>query len=146
MAAAAIKLGIQDKLYIGNLDAKRDWGYAKDYVEAMWLMLQQDRPKDYIIASGENHSVKEFIELAFKELDIIIEWKGSGIHEKGYCKKTGNCIIEIDPRYFRPTEVDELLGNPSKAYKELQWKPKTSFKELVEIMVKADYNLLKNNK
>jgi GDPmannose 4,6-dehydratase len=143
MAASAIKLGKQEKFFVGNLDAKRDWGYAKDYVEAMWLMLQQDTPVDYVIATGENHSVREFIELSFKELDINIEWKGKDIHEKGYCKKTGKCIIEIDPRYFRPTEVEELLGNPAKAKKELGWKPKISFNELVSIMVKADYDLLK---
>lgn len=146
IAAASIKLGLQEKLYVGNLDAKRDWGYAMDYVEAMWLMLQQDNPVDYVIASGENHSVKEFIELAFKEFDIDIEWKGSGVNEKGYCKKTGRCIIEIDPGYFRPTEVDELLGDPKKAFKELGWKPKVSFNELVKIMVNADYDLLKEKK
>ena len=106
-------------------------------------MLQQDNPEDYVIASGENHSVREFIEMAFKELDINIEWKGSNIDEKGYCRKTGKCIIEIDPKYFRPTEVDELLGDPGKAFKELGWKPKVSFNELVKIMVNADYNLLK---
>ena len=143
MAAAAIKLGLQDKLFVGNLEAKRDWGYAKDYVEAMWLMLQQNNPEDYVIASGENHSVREFIELSFKELDIDIEWKGKDINEKGYCRKTGKCIIEIDTKYFRPTEVDKLLGNPSKAYKELGWKPRVSFKELVKIMVNADYDLIK---
>ncbi len=145
MAVSAIKLGMQEKLFVGNMDAKRDWGYAKDYVEAMWLMLQQDNPVDYVIATGENHSVREFIELSFKELDIDIEWKGKDINEKGYCKKTGKCIIEIDPRYFRPTEVEELLGNPAKAYKGLGWKPKVSFSELVKIMVKADYDLLKGN-
>ena len=106
-------------------------------------MLQQNNPEDYVIASGENHSVREFIELSFKELDIDIEWKGKDINEKGYCRKTGKCIIEIDTKYFRPTEVDKLLGNPSKAYKELGWKPRVSFKELVKIMVNADYDLIK---
>ena len=143
MAAAAIKLGLQDKLYLGNLDAKRDWGYAKDYVEAMWLMLQQDKPADYVVATGETHSVREFVELTFKELDIEIEWKGRGVDEKGYCKKTGNCLVEVDPRYFRPTEVDLLLGDPSKIKKEIGWTPKTSFKDLVRMMIKADYELLK---
>ncbi len=146
MAAASIKLGLQEKLFLGNLDAKRDWGYAKDYVEAMWLMLQKDKPCDYVIATGENHTVREFVELSFKELDINIVWKGKGINEKGYCKKTGKCIVEIDPRYFRPTEVDELLGDPGKVYKELGWKPKVSFKELVKIMIKADYEIINKKK
>lgn len=143
IAAASIKLGLQDKLFLGNLDAKRDWGYAKDYVEAMWRMLQQEKPVDYVIATGENHTVREFVELSFKELGIEIEWKGKDINEKGYCKETGKCIVEIDPRYFRPTEVDELLGDPGKANKDLKWKPKVSFRELVKIMVNADYDLLK---
>lgn len=140
MAAAKIKLGLQDKLYLGNLDAKRDWGYAKDYVEAMWLMLQHDKPDDFVIATGEAHSVREFAELAFKELGIEIVWKGKGVDEKGYDKKTNKCIIEIDPRYFRPTEVDYLLGDFSKAKRVLGWSPKVKFEELIKIMVKADYD------
>jgi GDPmannose 4,6-dehydratase len=143
MAASAIKLGLQDKLFLGNLNAKRDWGYAKDYVEAMWLMLQYYKPDDFVIATGETHSVREFTELAFKELDIDIIWEGKDANEKGYDKKTGKCIIEVDPRYFRPTEVDILLGDPSKAKKELGWQPKTTFYDLVKMMVKSDYDALK---
>lgn len=139
IAAARIKAGLQDKLYLGNLDAKRDWGYAKDYVEAMWLMLQQDKPDDFVIATGETHSVREFVELAFKELDIDIVWKGKGIEEKGFDRKTDKCLIEVDPRYFRPTEVDFLLGDASKAKKILGWQPKTTFKELVKMMVTSDF-------
>jgi GDPmannose 4,6-dehydratase len=139
MAVSAIKTGKQDKIYLGNLDAKRDWGYAKDYVEAMWLMLQHYKPDDFVVATGETHSVKEFTELAFKELEIDIEWKGKGVDEKGYDKKTGKCLVEIDPKYFRPTEVDLLLGDPAKAKNELGWQPKTKFEELVKMMVKADY-------
>lgn len=146
MAAAAIKVGLQEKLYLGNIDSKRDWGHAKDYVEAMWLMLQQDKPEDFVISTGETHEVREFVELAFKELDMTIEWKGEGVDEKGYCKETGKCIIEIDPRYFRPTEVDLLLGDCSKAKKELGWSPKTSFLELVKEMVASDYELMKAKK
>ena len=144
-AAAAIKLGLQEKLYLGNLDSKRDWGYAKDYVEAMWIMLQQKVPDDFVIATGETHSVREFIELTFNELDIQIDWKGKAVDEKGYCSKTGKCLIEIDPRYFRPTEVDLLLGDPSKAKKILGWTSKTSFTDLVKMMASADYEILKNN-
>ncbi len=141
LAACRHKLGMQDVLYLGNLDAKRDWGYAKDYVEAMWLMLQQDVPNDYVIATGEAHSVREFVELAFKELDIGIEWQGEGVEEQGIDKKTGKAIVKIDPRYYRPSEVDFLLGKADKAEKMLKWKPKTSFKELVKIMVEADYKI-----
>jgi GDPmannose 4,6-dehydratase len=139
LAAWRHKLGIQDVLYLGNLDAKRDWGYAKDYVEAMWLILQQEKPDDYVIATGEMHSVREFVELAFKYLEIEVEWRGHGIEEYGVNKKTGQIIVKIDPQYYRPSEVDLLLGDPTKAEKILQWKPKTSFKELVTIMMEADY-------
>lgn len=136
---ARMKLGLEDRLYLGNLDAKRDWGYAKDYVEAMWLMLQQDKPGDYIIATNETHTVREFCELVAKYFGYDLVWKGKGVKEKGFDKKTGNVLIEIDPRYFRPAEVDILLGDYSKAKKELGWKPKVLFKELVEIMAKADF-------
>ncbi|WP_284644806.1 GDP-mannose 4,6-dehydratase [Paenibacillus silviterrae] len=137
-SAVRIKLGLQSKLYLGNLDAKRDWGYAKDYVEAMWLMLQQETPDDYVIATGMTHSVREFAELAFAEVGINIEWTGEGINEKGIDKKTGNVLIEISPDYFRPTEVDILLGDSSKAREKLGWKPKVTFKELISLMIKRD--------
>ncbi len=137
-AAARIKLGLQDKLYLGNLDASRDWGFAGDYVEAMWLMLQQDKPEDYVIATGVTHTVREFAELAFKEVGIELGWKGRVVHEKGYDSKSGKIIIEVDPRYFRPAEVDILLGDPTKAESNLGWKPKMSFKELVKTMIEAD--------
>ena len=139
-AAVKIKLGLQDKLYLGNLNAKRDWGYAPEYCEGMWMMLQQDKPDDYVMATGETHTVKEFCELAFKELDIVeLEWNGKNENEKGIDKKTGKVIIEVDPRYYRPTEVDILIGNASKAKMEFGWKPKVKFEELVKIMVKADF-------
>ena len=137
---ARIKLGKEKKLYLGNLDAKRDWGYAKDFVEGMWLMLQQDKSDDYILATNETHSVREFAELSAKHLGFDLIWKGKGINEKGLDKKTGKTIIEIDPKYFRPAEVDILLGDYSKAKKKLGWKPKVKFNELVEIMAKADYD------
>ena len=133
-----IKLGKQDKLYLGNLEAKRDWGHAKDYVEGMWLMMQAENPGDYILSTSETHSVREFIEESAKVLGINIKWKGSGINEKGIDKKTGKTIIEIDPKYFRPAEVDLLIGDNSKAKKELGWKPKTPFKKLVKLMIEAD--------
>ena len=142
-AAINIKLGLEEKLYLGNLNAKRDWGYAPEYVEAMWLMLQQDRPDDYVIATGENHSVREFCELAFKEVGFNIKWEGNGINEKGIDEKTGKVIIEVNPMYFRPTEVDVLKGNPEKAKKELGWYTKIPFEELVKIMVEADWKKLK---
>ncbi len=141
-----IKLGLQNKLFLGNLDAKRDWGYAKEYVESMWLMLQQEKPDDYVIATGETHTVREFIEETCKILDIDLEWKGEGVDEKGVDKKTGNIIIEIDSKYFRPTEVESLLGDTSKAEKVLGWKAKTKFRELVKMMVDADLDILKNKK
>jgi len=137
-AVANIKLGKQDKLYLGNLDAKRDWGFAGDYVKAMWLMLQQEKPDDYIIATGETHSVREFVELAFKQVGIGIVWKGKGLEEKGVEKKTKRVLVEIDPRYFRPAEVELLLGDPSKAKNILGWKPEVKFSDLVKMMVEAD--------
>lgn len=133
-----VKLGLDEKLYLGNLDAQRDWGYAGDYVEAMWMMMQADKPDDYIVATNETHSVREFVEEAAKELDIDLIWQGEGVEEKGVDKKTGKEIIEIDQRYFRPAEVDILLGDYSKINKKLGWKPKTSFKELVSMMVRND--------
>lgn len=136
---AAIKLGLRDKLYMGNLNAMRDWGYAKDYVEAMWLMLQNDKPDDFVIATGETHSVRELVELAFKRVGIGIIWKGEGIDEKGIDKKTGKILVEIEPLYFRPLDVDFLLGDISKAKAKLGWQPKVKFEELVNIMV--DYDL-----
>jgi len=137
-AAARIKLGLQDKLYLGNLNAMRDWGFAGDYVEAMWLMLQQAKPDDYVIATGESHSVRTFAELAFAELGMELEWVGSGVEEKGIEKATGRVLIEVDPRYFRPTEVDLLQGDPSKAKRVLGWEPKVKFHDLVRMMVQAD--------
>ncbi len=138
-----IKLGKEQKLYLGNLDAKRDWGYAKDYVEGMWLMLQQTTGDDYVLAMNETHTVREFCELAAKELDIDLIWEGKGVEEKGIDKKTGQTIIEIDPKYFRPAEVDLLIGDATKAQQQLGWRPKTSFYQLVQIMVKADLELEK---
>lgn len=139
LAASRIKQGYQDKLYLGNLDARRDWGYARDYVECMWLILQQPEPEDFVIATGEYHTVREFTTLAFKELDIDLEWQGSGVDEKGIDKKTGKVLVEVDPKYFRPAEVEQLLGDPTKAREKLGWNPhKTGFKELIHIMVKHD--------
>ena len=137
-AVAKIKNGLQDCLYLGNLDAKRDWGYAPEYVEAMWLMLQQDTADDYVIATGKTHTVREFVELAFDIAGITVTWTGTGINESGIDAKTGKTIIKIDPNYFRPTEVDLLLGNPSKAKTILGWEPKTSFNKLVQIMTEYD--------
>jgi GDPmannose 4,6-dehydratase len=157
-ALARIKLGLQDKLYLGNLEAKRDWGYAPDFVEAMWLMLQQDKPDDYVIATGETHSVREFVNLAFNHAGIDLEWKGTGVGEKGIVRSLpstltssstlsiGDAIIEIDPRYFRPLEVEFLQGDASKAKKKLNWQPKVKFKELVKIMVEADIKNLEEMK
>lgn len=137
-AIARIRLGLQDKIYLGNLDAKRDWGHAADYVEAMWLMLQQDKPEDYVIATGKTHSVREFVEAAFAEIGIEVDWQGEGVEENGIDRVTGKVLVEIDPRYFRPTEVDLLLGDPTKAKEKLGWEPKVTFKELVQMMVEAD--------
>ena len=142
-AASRIKEGIQDVLYLGNLDAKRDWGYAPEYCEGMWLMLQQDKPDDYVMATGENHTIREFCELAFKELDIQIEWQGKGEGEIGVDAQTGKQIIGIDEKYYRPTEVEQLMGDASKAKNELGWEPKITLNELVKIMVKADWEKVK---
>jgi GDPmannose 4,6-dehydratase len=136
-ALAEIKLGMQDRLYLGNLDAKRDWGHAKDYVEAMWLMLQQDVPEDFVIASGQQHSVREFVEAVAQELGIRIAWRGAGTEERGY-DESGKCIVAVDARYFRPAEVDTLLGDASKAAAKLGWRARTTFAELVREMVDAD--------
>ena len=138
-----IKLGKEQKLYLGNLDAKRDWGYAKDYVEGMWLMLQQTTGDDYVLAMNETHTVREFCELAAKELDIDLIWEGTGAEEKGIDQKTGQTIIEIDPKYFRPAEVDLLIGDATKAQQQLGWQPKTNFHQLVQAMVQADLELEK---
>ncbi|WP_107840275.1 GDP-mannose 4,6-dehydratase [Metasolibacillus meyeri] len=138
LSVAAIKKGKQECLYLGNLDAKRDWGFAGDYVEAMWLILQQDKSDDFVIATGQTRTVREFVERAFAEADIAIEWRGEGIEEKGIDKATGKVIVAVDPQYFRPTEVDLLLGNPAKAKEKLGWKPRTSFDELVKMMVQTD--------
>ena len=139
LAAARIKQGFQDKLYLGNLNSLRDWGYARDYVECMWLMLQHDTPEDFVIATGEYHTVREFTTLAFAELGIELEWQGEGVEEKGIDKATGKVIVEVDPKYFRPAEVDQLLGDPTKAKTLLGWNPqKTSFRELIRIMVNHD--------
>ena len=144
LALCKIKLGVQKKLELGNLDSRRDWGHAKDYVEAMWKMLQTKKPEDYIIATGKNYSVKEFINKALKILNIKVKWKGSGIKTKAYTLD-GKCIIECKKKYFRPTEVDTLLGNPAKAKKNLNWKPKTSFDNLVKEMIFEDLKSLKKN-
>lgn len=137
-AAARIKLGLEDKLFLGNLDSKRDWGHAKDYVEMQWLMLQQDAPEDYVIATGKQYSVREFVEITFKHLGIRVKWNGQGVEEKGYDAETGKCIVEVDPRYFRPTEVETLLGDASKAAIKLGWQPRITFEELVEEMITSD--------
>lgn len=136
-ALARIKLGLQDCLHLGNLNAKRDWGHARDYIEMQWLMLQQEKPVDYVIATGEQHSVRDFVNAAAAELGMAITWEGLGIAEKGYDEK-GRCIVAIDPRYFRPTEVENLLGDPGRAKNELGWSPKITFKELVVEMVRED--------
>ncbi|QMS85996.1 GDP-mannose 4,6-dehydratase [Candidatus Xianfuyuplasma coldseepsis] len=141
LAAARIAQGKQEKLYLGNLNAKRDWGYAKDYVECMWLILQQEEPDDYVIATGEMHTVREFCTLAFKYVGISLNWEGEGVDEKGIDDKTNRVLVEVDPQYFRPTEVEQLLGDPTKARETLGWNPtSTSFSELVKLMVKADYS------
>ncbi len=139
LAAARIVRGLQDKLYLGNLNALRDWGYAPDYVECMWLILQQPEPDDYVIATGEYHTVREFTQAAFERAGITLRWEGEGLDEKGIDTATGRVLVEVDPRFFRPAEVDQLLGNPTKARKQLGWNPrKTSFQRLVEIMVDSD--------
>lgn len=141
-AVASIELGIQDQLYLGNMDAKRDWGHARDYVEGMWRMLQQPEPDDYVLATGETHSVREFVELAFKEVNRTIEWRGEGAGEVGLDADTGATLISIDPRYFRPTEVELLLGDPTKAHEKLGWKHTTGFQDLVHEMVEADLKIV----
>ena len=143
IALSRIKQGLQDKLYMGNLDAKRDWGHARDYVEIQWLMLQQEQPEDFVVATGIQYTVKEFIEFAARTIDIEITWKGDGVDEKGY-DQNGNCIVEVDPRYFRPTEVESLLGDPTKAKEKLGWAPKTSLQEMIEEMMQADMKMVKN--
>jgi GDPmannose 4,6-dehydratase len=142
-AVAGIELGLQERLYLGNLDAKRDWGHARDYVEGMWRILQQPTPDDYVLATGEMHSVREFVELAFAEVGRSIAWKGQGVEEVGIDAKLGQVLVAIDPRYFRPTEVDELLGDASKAHQKLGWRHKTTFKELVAEMVASDRNAIR---
>ena len=143
-AVAAIELGRQERLYLGNLDAKRDWGHARDFVEGMWRILQQPEPDDYVLATGETHSVREFVELAFRQVDRKIEWRGEGVDEVGVCSKTGKDLVRIDPRYFRPTEVDELLGDPRKAHQKLGWRHTTTFAELVAEMVQSDLSVVAN--
>lgn len=137
-AVARINARLQEKLFLGYLDAKRDWGYAPDYIEGMWLMLQQNKPDDYLLATGENHSVREFTELAFKEVGVDLAWEGENEQEVGRDRASGKILVEVDPNYFRPTEVDTLLGNPAKAKQLLGWQPKTNFYELVKIMITAD--------
>jgi GDPmannose 4,6-dehydratase len=144
-AMARIKLGLQDCLYLGNLNAKRDWGHARDFVEAQWLMLQQPEPEDFVIATGEQHSVREFVEAVAGELDIKLTWRGAGVKEEGVDAK-GRCIVSVDPRYFRPTEVDALLGDASKARKKLGWKPKVKFQQLVAEMAQEDFKLAERDK
>ncbi len=143
---AKIKLGIDQKLFLGNMEAKRDWGYAPDYVEAMWQMLQQPEADDYVVATNESHTVREFVEEVGRCLDIAIEWRGSGVNEKGYNRATGKEIINIDPKYFRPTEVDLLIGDYSKAKTKLGWEPKVKFRQLAKIMTEADYNYFAKEK
>lgn len=145
-AAAAIKLGQQNKLYLGNIDAKRDWGHAKEYVRGMWLMLQQNEPDDYVLATGKTTTVRDFVSWAFEDVGITIDWKGQGVDEKGYCGESGRLLIEVDPRYFRPTEVELLLGNPEKAHRKLGWKHDTSARELAREMVQADLKLMSNTR
>ena len=144
LAAARISVGKQEKLYLGNLDSLRDWGYAKDYVKCMWLMLQHDTPEDFVIATGIQHSVRTFCTLAFKEVGIKLRWEGNGAHEKGICTETSSTLVEVDPKYYRPAEVETLLGDPTKAKEVLGWDPnETSFEQLVKTMVKHDLELAK---
>lgn len=146
LAASRIAQGYPNKLYLGNLDARRDWGYAKDYVECMWLILQQNTPDDFVIATGEMHTVREFCTIAFNNVGISLRWEGEGVDEKGIDENTGKILVEVDPKFFRPAEVDQLLGDPTKAKKQLGWNPcKTSFEELVKIMTDHDMNYVKNH-
>lgn len=145
-ALARIKMGMQNCLYLGNLDAKRDWGHARDYVRMQWLMLQQEAAEDYVIATGQQHTVREFVEMAAAKLSMIIEWRGQGVDEKGIDSKTGSVIVTIDPRYFRPTEVETLLGDATKARDQLGWEPEISFEDLVEEMVKEDLKIVERDK
>jgi GDPmannose 4,6-dehydratase len=142
-AVAAIRLGRQDKLFLGNLDAKRDWGHAREYVRGMWLMLQQDTPDDYVLATGETTPVRTFVEWAFADVGITLRWEGEGVEEKGYCTETGKCLVEVDPRYFRPTEVELLIGDPTKAHEKLGWHHKTSPRDLAREMVQADLETMR---
>lgn len=145
LAAARIVNGLQDKLYLGNLNALRDWGYARDYVECMWLIMQQEHPDDYVIATGEYHTVREFTTLAFERVGIKLRWEGEGLNEKGIDENSGKILVEVDPKYFRPAEVEQLLGDPTKAKEQLGWNPrKTSFQQLINIMVDADMELIKS--
>ncbi|PXV62299.1 GDPmannose 4,6-dehydratase [Halanaerobium congolense] len=144
-AVARITKGKQNKIYLGNMNAKRDWGYAKDYVKMMWMMLQHDIPEDFVIATGETHTVREFVEAAFSHVDVDIEWQGEGVDEKGIDKDTGKVLIEVDPKYFRPTEVDLLIGDPTKAKEELGWEPEVKFKELVQLMVQSDLEAIEKH-
>jgi GDPmannose 4,6-dehydratase len=147
LAVARIAQGKQEYLELGNLSAKRDWGYARDYVECMWLMLQAETPDDYVIATGETHTVREFCTLAFQEVGIDIEWVGKGVDEKGICKNTGKTLVIVNPKFFRPTEVDLLLGDPTKAKELLGWNPtKTKFEELVKLMTRADFDRVRRGK
>jgi len=141
---ARIKYGLQDKIYVGNLDSKRDWGYAKEYVEGMWLILQQKKADDYVLATNETHTIRELINYSFKHIGIDIIWKGKGLNEKGIDRKSGKILVEVSEKFYRPSEVDLLLGNPAKAKKILGWQPKTKFKELVEIMIEADLKKVRN--
>jgi GDPmannose 4,6-dehydratase len=143
MAAARIALGMQEKLKLGNLNAKRDWGFAPEYVEGMWRMLQQNSADDFVLATGETHQVREFVDAAFSELGLEVEWQGENENEKGISRKTGKTLIEIDPRYYRPTEVDLLIGDSKKAKEKLGWQAKTTFSNLARLMAKADLELIK---
>jgi GDPmannose 4,6-dehydratase len=145
-AVAAIHLGFHDRLYLGNLDAKRDWGHAKEYVRGMWLMLQQDQPDDYVLATGKTTAVRQFVDWAFSEVGIALAWKGSGADEKGYDAATGRCLVEVDPRYFRPTETDVLIGDPTKAHTKLGWKHQTSARALCAEMVREDLKVVAEEK
>jgi GDPmannose 4,6-dehydratase len=145
-AVAAISLGLQDQMYLGNMDAKRDWGHAKDYVDGMWRIVQHHEPDDFVLATGETHTVRSFVELAFAEVDIKMEWRGKGIDEKGYEAGTDRCLVSIDPRYFRPTEVELLIGDPSKAKEKLGWSYTIGLKEMVSEMVRSDIGVVTRQK